>query len=244
MFRNLAMACFFSVITAVGLCDEENLIPNGDFEEGDTERGRPIGWHAAVWGTTPDAARLERGLNAVWKVTYGIRHWAEFIPNNGKFGWIPVLPHHCPREVRDSFRCIIRVNGETTPQEITQRISGLNAADAGGGFVLNFGDIAFASNSHENTDETERASFQIGDYKIEADLGVHNYLVARLLEDSLFLLVENRYERTSKLRIFAKRPLRVVEKNGDVALDTDENGRQLSLTVKHNRIKLATLILQ
>jgi len=233
---------WFDDVSVHAAGSNENLIPNGDFEDGDPERGRPIGWHAAVWGTMPDAAR--RGLNAVWKATYGIRHWAEFIPNNGKFGWIPVLPHHCPREVRDSFRCVIRVNGETTPLEITQRISGLNAADARGGFVLNFGDIAFASNSHENTDETERASFHIGDYKIEADLGVHNYLVARLLKDSLFLLVENRYERTSKLRIFAKHPLRVVEKNGDVALDTDENGRQLSLTVKHNRIKLATLILQ
>jgi len=42
MFRNLAMACFFSVITAVGLCGEENLIPNGDFEEG------MKGWQGAV----------------------------------------------------------------------------------------------------------------------------------------------------------------------------------------------------
>ncbi|HIE08332.1 MAG TPA: hypothetical protein EYP65_00615 [Armatimonadetes bacterium] len=198
----------------------EELLTNGSFE-GLRAPGRPKGWvPGSVWGP-PRTHLCLRGVNAVWRATYGVRHEAELLPDRGDFFPIVWLPLGATTR---GFERVVEVSLDLTAQRVRALLEGVKKPVLGPAFLL--GDSLLLMNGHENEDITVKAVGRLGGLLVRGRLPVHSYAIVKREGRRLYILAEGRKDRRTDLSIEGAR-LRLLEGGGRVEFARTERGATL-----------------
>ena len=214
-------------LTAEG--SDKNLIFNPGFEE--KVKGQDYAPAFWVLRWAPEGRSLEAyadPISSMFKATYGMRHDHEWIPNNSRYFWVPIIS----RFARDKghYKKIVDYSSKTV-EEFKKIFDRYYPPVDTEGFVCEFKDIVIATNSYENTDIKEKVKAEVGPYRIEASLGPHNYFIANGNDDRLEMLVDNRANRTTKIKIFSQERIRIENPDENTTATWEKN--VLSVSIKH-----------
>lgn len=178
-------------------------------------------------------------LQAFMDVTYGKHYWCDIIPKTSRYYYVPIV---FSRDAANLPKGVVMASakslggGETIKSFLDNYYP---PAGTGTAFVAQAGNVTAVMNSNENSDIYEDYNFgvdAVGGVKVEGIVGVHQYLIAKTLEDkSLFVHVNNRVERNSTIKFTASSPikLKAVPEQALIESKWDDAKRQLTVTVNH-----------
>lgn len=178
-------------------------------------------------------------LQAFMDVVYGKHYWCDVIPKTSRYYYVPIVfegdAQGLPREIcRMSARDL--KSGEDIKGVLDRHYP---PATTGSAFVAQVGAVTAVINSNENSDIYEDYGFRVDAScvkKITGIVGVHQYLVAKTLDDkSVFVHLNNRAERNSTIEFecSAKPALKVVPETALVDSRWDEVGKVKTVVVNH-----------
>jgi len=208
------------------------------------------------WGLVPSKEEVLSNIKAVCKVergdlpevvppfgpfrilyegTCGLRHDSELIPDTGRYFFIPLLPVICKKPPEGAK--VFRLSDFKSPKEVRRFFDALYPPFyEGDAFVVKVGNLVVAMNSRENEDVRQkfRLPLKAGIVKyLEAELGPHSYLVARVGEEGLLIHVNGRIERVTTLRVGCEvEPMMEASPRGAV-VDRRWDGEALTLVLSH-----------
>jgi len=185
-------------------------------------------------------------FRALFEGTYGLKHRHELIPNRGRYYFIPLLPILCqrpPEGVRLFGTSQVAKPGDAN--ELFDRLYPLFYE--GDAFVIRVGDLILATNSHENEDvqQAYRVPLDWGVFNaVGGSLGPHNFVIFKRDGAGLWLHVNNRADRCTKLTIEApRRPTVKVEPHEAlIAAEWDAGRGQLNLEIGHRNGAVEAII--
>lgn len=217
----------------------ENVIPNSGFEFDTLNRGLPDGWRRG-YSTFHPEKYSGRSIFTIYKGTYGMRYWSDFIPLTSRYCYIPILPRHADKEVLSLFKNIVREDQFEYPEEARKYFNQYYPEeDKTEGFVLKLNDALYATSTYLNSDKTEHLDVEFVNLRWVADLKSNNYILAKKKPDGIRVLLDNRDGWNSELNIYSDRPLKIIEERGKVLTSWDNTEKILKIKVNH---KLPTAV--
>ena len=175
-------------------------------------------------------------LRPMYETLYGIRHPFELIPDNSRYGFIPLLPKLAAENALPPGMKRIPLAQLGTPEAVHAAFDPLYPPVAeGDAFARWVGDTLVAMNNRENEDVTERFEIPVGLPGIKSlagELGPHSFVVGHRGEGAVWLQVNGRADRVTRLQVRAERRPTVAT-TAVLASEWDEGAKTLKLTIRH-----------
>jgi hypothetical protein len=145
----------------------EQLIPS----RGEVVETMPVAYHLPRCTRHSDFRRVsddldfDHGEGNLIRGTYGVfdrARDAELIPNNSRFGWIPVLPAKTPRWVLNAFDLVLHPGDIQSAEQATELLGRyFPETDRGDAWSMVVGSLSVAANSHENWPVAQSVRLQV-----------------------------------------------------------------------------------
>ena len=121
---------------------------------------RPLDFHRAS-----DDLDFDHGKGRLLRATLGVydrARDAEIIPNNPRYGWIPILPAKTRDDVLERFRRVLRPGDMDSIEDATKIAEeSYPPVDRGEAWSATTGPLTFAVNTHENWFVPERVKLTV-----------------------------------------------------------------------------------
>ena len=175
----------------------------------------------------------------LYETLYGIRHPFEMIPDNARYGFIPLLPKLAAEMPLPPGMKRVPLAQLATPEAVRAAFEPLYPPVAEGDAFARFvGDTLVAMNNRENEDVTEHFEIPLGMPGLQAlggELGPHGFVVGQRGKGGLWLQVNGRAERVTTLYVRAERRPAITTKVSESALTSawDAVGKTLKFAIRH-----------
>jgi len=179
-------------------------------------------------------------LKPLYETLYGIRHFAELIPDTGRYGIVPLLPPLAESAGLPAGMRRVSVSKLPDAAAVHAAFDPLYPPTArGDAFVRVAGDSLVVMNSRENEDITQHFELSPGVEglaTLSGALGPHAYVVGKREHGGLWLQINGRAERATTLAIHAGAVPSVVAVADPDALTQEWDARAgiLRLTIRHD----------
>jgi len=176
----------------------------------------------------------------LFRSAYRISGPEDFIPNTGKYYFIPILPKYTDSKVLNSFSNIFSTRTFPTSEDIVSFLERYYPEKDGKGdaWIIRVGDRIFIMNTWENQDRQEDYDVGINHpliRRVKGRVGPHQYLIIKEMPEGIYIHANNRRKRKSSIVVSAeKRPKLIVQPVFALEKEEwDENKHELNIRLNH-----------
>jgi hypothetical protein len=171
----------------------------------------------------------------IFQGTYGIRHPSELIPDSGRYYFIPFLPVICDKPPEGLK--LFKINEFSSPEEVKSFFDSLYPAFyEGDAFLVKVGNLLVVMNSreNENIDQSFKLPINAGNIKsFEGKLPPHSYVVGKVRDGGILLLLNGRAERETKIKFASLQKLSFEISPSQALVNSEWKDGELTLTISH-----------
>jgi len=179
------------------------------------------------------------GLSNLMLAIYGAKSVWNAIPDLNRYYYIPIISEDEKANLPKSIKTL-NLNTRDKPKKIVDALNQLYPPiDCGNAFVTRLGPTYFVVNNNEYKDISQQYSLNFSNApvrKIEGEVSVHQYLIAKLLDNgTLFIHTCARQERKTSIKFSVKRKIevKIIPESALVNSGWNEKNKTMTVTVSH-----------